>query len=64
MGFVPGVLISGALYGWVAGLTGLPLDLTAWRGTVVFLLAVAMCTVSGIAAMRKALSADPAELFH
>jgi putative ABC transport system permease protein len=63
MGFVPGVIISWVMYGSVAAVTGLPLDLTAWRGTVVLILTVAMCTISGIAAMRKALSADPAELF-
>jgi len=62
-GFIPGVLVSGALYKVLEWATGLLLDLTLPRAASVLALTVLMCVVSGCLAMRRLLAADPAELF-
>jgi putative ABC transport system permease protein len=41
----------------------LMLSMTGQRAVVVFLLAVAMCSLSGLLALRKVKTADPADLF-
>jgi len=63
LGFVPGLLISLALYQWLASTTGLLMMLNFRRAVVVLVLTTAMCIFSGCLAMRKVLAADPAELF-
>ncbi len=63
LGFVPGLLISAALYGFLENNTGLPLRLTVLRGVFVLLLTVVMCFLSGVIAVRKVQKADPAEVF-
>jgi putative ABC transport system permease protein len=63
LGFVPGLLISWAIYKLVAATTGLPMRFTAGRVGLVLVLSVAMCIVSGVIAVRKVLTADPAEVF-
>ena len=64
LGFAPGVCVSAGLYAWLAGRTGLPLDLT-WRlALLVLCLTAGMCVVSGCLALRKLLTGDPAELFR
>jgi putative ABC transport system permease protein len=37
--------------------------MNAFRAIFVFVLAVAMCSISGMFALRKVKSADPADLF-
>jgi putative ABC transport system permease protein len=61
--FVPGLLISYALYEALARSTGLLMMMTVPRAAQVFFLTLAMCVVSGCMAMRKVTAADPAELF-
>lgn len=63
LSFIPGLLISLALYKILAEYTGLLLILSCWRAAVVFALTLAMCCASGCLAVRKVLAADPAELF-
>ncbi|SIN77447.1 putative ABC transport system permease protein [Singulisphaera sp. GP187] len=63
VGFVPGLLISCGLYRGLAWYTGLLMNLTPGRALLVLGLAVVMCLGSGLFAMRKLLSADPAGLF-
>ena len=63
MGFVPGLVIGKVFYGLVAHWTGLLMYLTGPRIALVLALTVAMCAVSGGIAIRKVLSADPAEVF-
>jgi putative ABC transport system permease protein len=63
LSFVPGMLVSLALYEALARSTGLPMDLNVPRAASVLLLTLAMCMASGCLAMRKVLAADPAELF-
>jgi len=63
LGFIPGLAIALSLYSAMAAATDLPISMTWTRTAFVFLLTVAMCTVSGVLAARKLKSADPAELF-
>jgi putative ABC transport system permease protein len=63
LSFIPGLILSAALYQVLAQSTGLLMMLTFPRIAVIFLLTVAMCVVSGAMAMRKVLSADPADLY-
>ncbi|MEM6329198.1 MAG: FtsX-like permease family protein [Planctomycetota bacterium] len=63
MGFVPGALVSWALYAWLGGQTGLQMDMTPDVLLLVLGSTIAMCVVSGLLAVRKLLTADPASLF-
>ena len=62
-GFFPGLALSIVMYGYLHVQTGLPLRLTVWRAVYIFVLTVAMCSVSSWLALRKAREADPAEVF-
>ena len=62
-GFLPGLALSVVMYWYLHEQTGLPLRLTVWRAGYVFVLTVAMCSVSAWLALRKAREADPAEVF-
>ncbi|MEM1178933.1 MAG: FtsX-like permease family protein [Acidobacteriota bacterium] len=50
-------------YGLLANLTGLTFRISAGRALLVASCAAAMCVLASLLAMRKALNADPAELF-
>lgn len=63
LGFVPGLLIALGLYALVAGVTGLPLSMTAGRAFAVLGGTLLMCTLSGAIATRKLARANPADLF-
>jgi putative ABC transport system permease protein len=41
----------------------IPIGMTAGRMAMVLALAVAMCVLSGLGALRKVRTADPADLF-
>ena len=58
-----GVAVSQGLYLVTAAGAQIPVRMTAANLLLVFFLAVTMCVVSGLAAVRKAFRADPAELF-
>lgn len=62
-GFVPGAVISTGLYHWLAGQTGLLMQMTPYTLLFVFGVTVVMCVASGLLAVRKLLTADPASLF-
>jgi putative ABC transport system permease protein len=62
-GFVPGYLVSSAIYGALADTTGLPIEMTTDRATLVLAGTLAACMVSGLLAARKLASADPADLY-
>ena len=62
-GFLPGLALSTVMYWYLQDVTGLPLRLTLWRAGYIFVLTVAMCSVSAWLALRKAREADPAEVF-
>ena len=62
--FIPGVAISALTFEAINSFAKLGMSLFGvWRIGTVFLLTVAMCVISGLSALRKLLSADPASLF-
>jgi putative ABC transport system permease protein len=63
LGFPPGLAISLGLYRLASTATRLPIYLTWERGLGVFALTLGMCAVSALLAVRRARSADPAEVF-
>jgi putative ABC transport system permease protein len=63
LGYVPGALLATALYAVTVKATHLPMRLTPERGLLIFGLTVAMCSLSGLLAMRKLQQADPADVF-
>jgi putative ABC transport system permease protein len=63
LGFLPGSAIATGLYALTRGATSLPLFMTLERTITVLVLTIIMCMLSGMVAMRKLRSADPAEIF-
>jgi putative ABC transport system permease protein len=63
LGFVPGVAIANWLYGNAAAATNLPIYLTTERALMVFVMTVAMCSLSGLLAVRRLRRLDPADVF-
>jgi len=63
LGYLPGLLVSLWLYRTAGAATRLPMELTAERGFAVLGLTAAMCAASGIMALRRVRSLDPAEIF-
>jgi len=63
LGFMPGLAISQGVYVISARATLLPLAMTLPRVAMVYALTVSMCIFSGLMAIRKLRSADPAEVF-
>ena len=63
LGFVPGLAMCLWLYSLAGAATNLPLIMTPGRILAVLSLTIAMCAVSGLIALRKVRSADPAEVF-
>lgn len=63
VGFVPGSVASRVIYYCLSEQTGLLMVMSKDSILLVFLLTIAMCTASGMLALRKLLSADPASLF-
>jgi putative ABC transport system permease protein len=61
--YVPGFLISNALYGLTRNATNLPLFMTLDKALLVLILTILMCVISGGIAMQKLRSADPADIF-
>ncbi|MDP1799475.1 MAG: ABC transporter permease DevC [Planctomycetaceae bacterium] len=62
-GYIPGTILAAGLYEIGKRATMLPMDLSFVRGTQVFGLSLAMCILSGLVAVRRLRSADPAEIF-
>ena len=63
LGFLPGLVISQVLYRVTTRVANVEVAMNVPRVVFVLALAVAMCMVSGLGAMRKVRSADPADLF-
>ncbi len=63
LGFIPGFALCLQLYKGAREGSGLPLAMTLQRSLTVFFLTVLMCAISGLIAMRKTRSADPADIF-
>ena len=63
LGFIPGVLLSIGLYQLTYSVTALPVVMKTGRAIWVLVLTFAMCSGSGLIALRKLRSADPADIF-
>jgi putative ABC transport system permease protein len=63
LGFLPGLLVSYGLYAVLADVSGLVMSMTWDRILLVWGLTLGMCLVSGLLAIRKLFSTDPASLF-
>jgi putative ABC transport system permease protein len=63
LGFLAGLALGALLYRSIDAATGIPMRLTLVRGAIVLALDLAMCSLSGVLAARRALHADPAEMF-
>ncbi|MBW4506265.1 MAG: ABC transporter permease DevC [Scytonematopsis contorta HA4267-MV1] len=63
IGYTPGFIISTGLYMLIRNATKLPLIMTLGVGINVLILTIVMCTISGVIAMQKLRSADPADIF-
>ncbi|KAM3099741.1 FtsX-like permease family protein [Phormidesmis sp. 146-12] len=63
MGYIPGYLLCIGIYNLTKNATALPVYMTLQRGILVLFLAMIMCMLSGIIAVRKVQDADPADIF-
>jgi putative ABC transport system permease protein len=63
IGYLPGLVICLWLYRAAGAATRLPMYMTWERGISVLALTIAMCAISGLIALRKVRSLDPAEVF-
>jgi putative ABC transport system permease protein len=63
LGFLPGMAIAHLVFTRGADATRLPLEMSMDSALKVFALTVAMCAGSGMMALRKLRTADPAEVF-
>jgi len=62
-GFAGGLLLTIVIYALLQAFTSVPMHLSFLRLAVVFVLTLVMCVASGLIAVRKAIEADPAEVF-
>ena len=63
IGFVPGWGLSWLLYWQLSRAIGLPMEMTPQRVLLVAFFTILMCMVSGLLALSKVRTADPAEVF-
>lgn len=63
LGYLPALGVAFVLYAWGRNAANLLLSMTLGRAAFVLVLSVAMCSVSGLMALRKVKKADPAEMF-
>jgi heterocyst specific transport system permease protein len=63
LGFLPGLAASRGLYQLTNQATHLPMTLGVPVGSAVLTLTIVMCGISGMIAVRRIRSADPAEIF-
>ncbi len=63
LGFLPGMGVAYLVFSRGADATRLPLEMTVESALGVFALTIVMCAGSGLMALRKLKSADPAEVF-
>ncbi|MEM6453140.1 MAG: ABC transporter permease DevC [Cyanobacteria bacterium P01_D01_bin.105] len=63
LGFVPGYVASYGVYQLLVIITRVPLTMKTTVAAQVFVLTLVMCIVSGVIAMNKLRSADPADVF-
>ena len=62
-GYIPGFIAAFGLYRLTFQATNLPMVMTLNRLILVLILTVIMCSLSGLISVRRAVTADPAEVF-
>lgn len=63
LGFIPGTILAFLVYKVLSDVTSLPIVATWERGIMLLVLTMLMCFLSGLLAVRKLRSADPADVF-
>ncbi len=63
LGFLPGLAVAHLVFSKGADATRLPLEMSVQSAIGVFALTLAMCAASGLLALRKLRSVDPAEVY-
>lgn len=63
LGYLPGFALALFLYEQARAATLLPIFMSSSRAVMVLLLTILMCSISGIIAVKKLKSADPADIF-
>jgi putative ABC transport system permease protein len=63
LGYIPGFACALFLYQVARDATLLPVFMSYYRAIMVLILTILMCFISGVIAMRKLRSADPADIF-
>ncbi|MDZ8185591.1 MAG: ABC transporter permease DevC [Nostoc sp. ChiSLP02] len=63
LGYIPGLIVSLGFYEIVKEATALPMHMTFPRASLVLLLTIFMCFISGSITMNKLKDANPADLF-
>ena len=63
LGYIPGTILGLLVYLVLESVTSLPIVPTWERGLMLLVLTVLMCFLSGVLAVRKLRSADPADVF-
>jgi putative ABC transport system permease protein len=63
LGYIPGFIVSLGVYHLASSATLLPIVMTTPRAIEVLILTIIMCIASGIVAMGKLRTADPADIF-
>jgi putative ABC transport system permease protein len=64
VGFLPGLALAAVLFRLTTIMAHLSMDLSLPLAVAVLLLSIAMCSISGLASLRKVHGADPADLFR
>ncbi len=64
LGFIPGTLLSWAIYHYTAASTGYTMILSLDKAAIAFTSTTIMCMLAGLLAMRHLKKADTAELFR
>ena len=63
LGFIPGTVLAALMYRGQKEVTQLPMVMEPSRGVVLAVVTILMCVCSGMLAIRKLSSADPADVF-
>jgi len=63
VGYIPGLIISLGLYDLAKNATHLPMVMTIHQSSLVLIVVVLMCSISGILAVQKLRAADPSDIF-
>ena len=61
-GFIPGALLTGPVYRFLAAQTGIPVGYTAYNLGLVLVVSMTMCVLAGLGATRQLAHANPADI--